>query len=172
MPSVFHEFVAAGINTDITDWFKDVREGRVCSDERTIATVKQMSATLATTVKFSAEDNGDKKDPDLSFEIDHPSCEFPGLVVEVAWSQRKLDLPRLAKRYVEATNGNIRTVVGLNLNDIYRSRRNEGAGPGFATFSVWQAELDGISGKARVIKAVEDRVRLLLVLQTAYCKQF
>jgi hypothetical protein len=172
MPSAFHEFVAAGINTDITDWFKDVREGRVCTDERTIATAERMSATLATTVKFSKEDGGDRKDPDLSFEIEHPSCEFPGLVVEVAWSQRNLDLPRLAKRYIEETNGNIRTVVGLNLNDIYRSRRNEGAGPGHATFSVWQAELYSVSGMARVIKAVEDEVLLLPVSQTTYCTQF
>ena len=172
MPSVFHESVAAGINTDITDWFKDVREGRaeyngrVCSDKKTMDTAGQMRAKLATTVKLTKGDASDKRDPDLSFRIQHPSCRSPGLVVEVAWSQRGLKLPRLAERYITETNGNIRTVIGLNLNDIYKSRQNEGASPEPATFSVWQAETDSISGKARLINPVKDQVRLLFVLQT------
>jgi hypothetical protein len=116
---------------------------------------------LATTIKFPTAHTSlsQRKDPDLSYKFLQEGCKFPGLVIEVAWSQRKLDLERLAKRYIEGSNGDIRTVVGVNLNDIYHARRNEGTAT--ATFSVWRAELDS-SGKAKINKnVVEDQVCFL-----------
>jgi hypothetical protein len=40
---------------------------------------------------------------------------------------RKLDLPQLAKRYIQGSNSEIRTVIRVNLNDIYKAKQGKGA---------------------------------------------
>lgn len=165
MPSKIHDSVAFGFNTDITDWLKDVREGRakynggVCSDDNAIAIAQKIKAKGTGRIKFPAPDArySDHKEPDLAFRHVCPVCKFPGLVVEVAWSQRKLELPPLAKNYIQKTNGDIRTVIGLNLNDVYKEGENRSA-----TFSVWRAELD-VTGRAtgRVSPNVDHQVCFL-----------
>ncbi|KAK6951658.1 hypothetical protein Daesc_006181 [Daldinia eschscholtzii] len=151
MPSAYHECMAGSINSHITDWLKDVREKRslykgvICEDPETINIAKNIKPTLATRVDLSGNTDdpaGDNKDPDLSFRLKHPETIGPGLVVEVAWSQRDLNLPRIARSYIEKANGRVRTVIGINLNDIYKSRRVGELYTGTATFSTWKAEFD------------------------------
>ncbi|KAI1477518.1 hypothetical protein F4774DRAFT_427158 [Daldinia eschscholtzii] len=149
MPSPYHDCMAGSINTHITDWLKDVREkqslykGKICKDQETIDVAKKIKATLGSRVNLSRDTGdpaGDKKYPDLSFRFKDPETIGPGLVVEVAWSQRDLNLPRIARNYIEKTNGRVRTVIGIQLYDIYKSRRIGGLYTGTATFSIWKAE--------------------------------
>jgi hypothetical protein len=75
-----------------------------------------------------------------------------------------LDLPSIAEGYIQASKGEIRTVVGVNLNDIYRVRRRKGdqtvSANATATFSVWRAEVDNSNRETNVTvkKSVEDQV--------------
>jgi len=54
-----------------------------------------------------------KRSPDCAFR--HKGAKYPGLIIEVSYSQKAKDLPRLADDYILGSNGNIRTVIGLDL---------------------------------------------------------
>ena len=171
MSSFLHDTLAEEIGGDIIVWLRGIRNRVNCSDERTIAAVKGIGSAGTSTITFPvATGSPDKKGPDKSFQ--HRQCEFPGLVIEVAWSQRKLDLPWLADSYIQRSKGEIRTVVGVNLNDIYRVKRRKGAKTASAeapaTFSVWRAELDNSNGQTRVSvkNSVRDQVHFPPVLQS------
>lgn len=61
--------------------------------------------------------------PDASFQLE--GCDYPGLVIVVAWGNgNKLDLNAKAKYYFESSQGEIRTFIGLNLNDIYEEQQS------------------------------------------------
>lgn len=128
------------------------------------------------------------KQPDQGYQLLFDGCEYPGLVIEVAWNQNKSDLKEKAKHYFECTNGQIRTVVGLNLNDIYvkqqaaekkwktleekwkKGKANSRPEPLTllaptaattpATFSIWRAKYSSRTKKTTFRKdSVEDQVR-------------
>ncbi|KAF2183922.1 hypothetical protein K469DRAFT_482833, partial [Zopfia rhizophila CBS 207.26] len=147
MSSDLHDTVAAEIWSDIYDRLKEVRK-------RTDRTSK---------IKFPVS-NGqmDSKSPGSAFQ--HRDCQFPGFVMKIAWSQRKLNLLELASEYIQRSQGSIRTVVGVNLNDIYaakmRQRRQATLGKSAATSSVWRAEVDESNGLKRVtvIESVLDKM--------------
>ena len=61
------------------------------------------------------------KAPDLSYQ--HDDCSYPGLVVEVLWSRDKPNVEKKVKYYFESTHGEVRTVVGFNLNDVYNTQQ-------------------------------------------------
>jgi hypothetical protein len=75
-------------------------------------------------------------------------------------------------RYIQRSKGEIRTVVGVNLNDIYRKKRRKGAKTASAdapaTFSIWRAEFDNSNGQTRVSvkNSVRDQVHFPLILQS------
>ncbi|KAI0110181.1 hypothetical protein F4814DRAFT_451156 [Daldinia grandis] len=137
MPSTFHESMAGNFNSIIDRWLGSVESGALCTVDGTRAeTVKvasRLKPTLAVRVKCK-EPRDDRLEPDLSFT--YRECTVADLVVEVAWSQSHLKLPDRARRYIEGNNGEIRTVIGLNMNDIYKGGRR-------ATVSVWKAKLVG-----------------------------
>lgn len=120
----------------VAEWLMNVKNGSFCTagptKKNTMDTAKLIAFNLATTVECN-EPRDDRLEPDLSFR--HKRCLVADLVVEVAWSQSKLKLPDRARRFIEGNDGRIRTVVGLDLNDMYRGGRK-------ATFSVWKAQLE------------------------------
>lgn len=90
------------------------------------------SASIEAPSRFGGEHN--TKSPDKSYG--HEPCDgSPTLVIEVAWSQRSLDLPKLAKRYIQGSKGQIRTVIGVDIP--YRRPGEEGTSAGF---SIWRVE--------------------------------
>ncbi|KAJ2972968.1 hypothetical protein NUW58_g9062 [Xylaria curta] len=137
MPSSFHEAMAGKLSDRIVWWLRDIANGALCNvdsrKEETMKIANGISSTLATRVKYD-EPRDDQMEPDLSFT--NEDCIDADLVVEVAWSQSNLKLPYRATRYIEGKQGAIRTVIGINMNDIYR-------GGCRATFSVWKAQHDG-----------------------------
>ena len=137
MPSAFHESTAGMFNDEITGWLQEIKQGTLCTiestKENTMRVASKIDSTLATRVKYS-EPRDDQLEPDLSLTYDE--CAVADLVVEVSWSQSALKLPDRARRYIKGKKGRIRTVVGLNMNDIYQGGRK-------ATFSIWKAQLDG-----------------------------
>ncbi|KAI0532521.1 hypothetical protein GGR58DRAFT_489901 [Xylaria digitata] len=137
MPSTFHEAMTGKLNDVIVRWLGNIIDGKLCNvettKEETMRIASGISSTLASRVKFS-EPRDDQLEPDLSFT--NEDCTNADLVVEVAWSQSNLKLPYRATRFIEGRQGAIRTVIGLNMNDIYQ-------GGCRATFSIWKAQHDG-----------------------------
>ena len=83
-----------------------------------------------------------KHSPDSSFaRIDKKS---PHLIIETSFSQKRKDLPRLADDYILGSHGNVKLVLGLDIE--YRNTKT-------ATVSVWEYE-EGIE---------EDGVRYISV---------
>ena len=58
--------------------------------------------------------------PDIAFR--HDQARFPGLILEVSNSQKTKDLPGLAEDYFFGSCGNIRMMVGLDI-DYRKSKR-------------------------------------------------
>lgn len=157
MPSTFHENMAGNFSDLIRDWLHDVRKGEHCkvdsTKQNTINVAGKIRSSLAARVKCS-EPRDDQLEPDLSYTCD--DCTVADLLVEVAWSQSNLQLPGRAKRYIEGKNGEIRTVVGLDMNNIYR-------GGCKATFSIWKARF--IDGRWRCTMAAENQVRYFGIIK-------
>ncbi|KAI0101526.1 hypothetical protein GGR51DRAFT_563427 [Nemania sp. FL0031] len=145
MPSAFHEAMAGQLNRLVEEWRSSIANGTLCKVERdkkeTMKVAGEIRATIATRVEYE-EPYDDRMEPDLSFTCE--GCQTPDLLFEVAWSQRNVKLPDRAMRYISGTSGAIQTVVGLNMNDIYRRGRR-------ATFSIWKAEQDGNKWKAKAL---------------------
>ncbi len=51
--------------------------------------------------------------PDIQFRQKH--AHFPGLVIEIAYSQAGKDLARLARSYILGSHGNVRQVIGIEI---------------------------------------------------------
>lgn len=78
----------------------------------------------------------DEMGPDASFKL--LGCTYPGLVMEVAWSSGDMSkLKEKAKYYFENTDAQIRTVVGIDLSNIYK-KQNAAEKRWLADFNKWQ----------------------------------
>ncbi|OQU96337.1 hypothetical protein CLAIMM_02435 [Cladophialophora immunda] len=100
------------------------------------------------TISYRTE-NGERvqRDPDAQFGLEGRSK--PTLIIEVAWSQSKKDLERMALEYIKCTQGEIRAVVGLDVD--YAQWKS-------ARLTVWRAvvndkELVGVSSESMVIRS-------------------
>jgi len=106
----------------------------------------------------SAEDGDSQttitREPDAEFK--HEDACWPGVIIEVSYSQKTKALPRVADNYILETNGNIRVVVGLDLD--YKTKK--------ATVSMWrpkyvttqQGEVDLMAAQTvdRQVSTVQD----------------
>jgi hypothetical protein len=95
-------------------------------------------------------------EPDASFSYLH--AKYPGVVLEVSYSQKKKDLSRLADDYIIQSDGNIQIVVALDIE--YQGSKK-------ATLSVWrpQVVINERDGQEELIAAqVEDKVRCSVIL--------
>ena len=61
------------------------------------------------------------KNPDGSFQL--RGCAFPSLMIEVGWAQKKSDVLEKRDYYFEISQGDIRTIVHIDLNDIYKKQK-------------------------------------------------
>jgi hypothetical protein len=90
---------------------------------------KEISSEGSTTLKFDDKEYG-KHDPDAQFR--HSKAQFPGVVIEVSYSQKRKDLDRLADDCILGSDGNIQVVVGLDIE--YKASKQ-------ATLSVWRPNI-------------------------------
>ena len=54
-----------------------------------------------------------KHEPDASFK--HIDAEYPGVVIEISYSQKRKDLGRLADDYILGSDGSIHAMVGVDV---------------------------------------------------------
>ncbi|KAF9732014.1 hypothetical protein PMIN01_09943 [Paraphaeosphaeria minitans] len=108
MPTGVHEFFIDEVEDDIRSQLKAIRN----RPDRT--------------AQFKS-----RYHPDISFG--HKDARFPGLIVEVAFSQDYKQLRRLAENYLLDSDANVRVVVGINIAYDKVSRK--------ATISIWRPKL-------------------------------
>jgi hypothetical protein len=153
MPSKLHDHVAEQINRVILrqlDAF--IEQGETKTAELAGNIYPLGSADVEFPSRLTGNKN--KKSPDKSYG--HEPCDgYPPLVIEVAWSQNRLDLPKLAKRYIQGTKGAIRTMIGI---DLQYWRPTEAAPGTPASFSIWRAGQPNLRGVPSVVQS-DERVR-------------
>ncbi|KAF2220216.1 hypothetical protein BDZ85DRAFT_267365 [Elsinoe ampelina] len=129
MPSSPHDSLARRLGYLIYDQLKDVAAG----DDK--ASEFARNVHLVGSADITYEISGARKitQPDESFK--HDEMAFPGVILEMAFSQTLKDLRRKAKDHIYDSDGNIRAVVGLKLP------YGVDASQKIATLHVWRPEV-------------------------------
>jgi len=146
MPSSLHELVAAEVNAEIRQQLR-VLAGRADS---TCGFARRIKPTASADICFD-NPKYSKHCPDGQFG--HAEARYPGVVLEVSYSQKKKDLPRLADAYILGTRARIQVVVGLDIDYTGKSKR--------ATLSVWRPQIQVNTADRKVFvahKTVSDQV--------------
>ncbi|KIX08396.1 uncharacterized protein Z518_03052 [Rhinocladiella mackenziei CBS 650.93] len=116
-----HEYLASSVVVDILQQLRVIARRADSTGEF----VKKIGSAAIT---FN-DPTLSKHSPDGSFR--HIEARYPGVVIEVSYSQKRRDLPRLADDYILGSDAEIRAVVGLDLD--YRGKR--------ATVSIWRPRI-------------------------------
>ncbi|OBT69378.1 hypothetical protein VE03_01139 [Pseudogymnoascus sp. 23342-1-I1] len=77
------------------------------------AFAREIRSSGSASINFADEEYG-KHDPDALFR--HSKAQFPGVVIEVSYSQKRKDLARLADDYILGSDSDIRVVVFRDAN--------------------------------------------------------
>jgi hypothetical protein len=135
MPSPLHDIFAIRLQEVIArelENFTTQEEIRPVTERIRIATTSD--------IRFSDASIVGKKSPDGSFRF--TGTKYPPLVIEVANSQKRRDLPRLAESYIERTKGRTKTVIAIDLE--YRdpdTRAAHSLPPRSAVYSIYRHRL-------------------------------
>ena len=73
---------------------------------------KEIGFEGSASIKF-ADQEYSRHDPDAQFQ--HSKAQYPGVVIEVSYSQKRKDLARLADDYILGSDSDIRAVVSLDI---------------------------------------------------------
>ena len=126
MPSPTHDYFATYFRDEICKELNKIASNR--NDEAKPFAEKVISALGSRVLLAETDDENDpiKREPDIQFH--YPGARYPGIVVEVSYSQDGKDLRRLAQDYILYSNGDIKLVIGVDLN--YRGKPS--------TVSLWR----------------------------------
>ncbi|KAI1660384.1 hypothetical protein F4813DRAFT_292721 [Daldinia decipiens] len=149
MNSELHEHVSREIFMTLANQLKTHSKRVTNSELPGQIPSKRFIFTGSARISFGDKSRGNC--PDESFR--YPDCKYPGLVIEVSWSQRPRELPKRAKDFITKSNGGVRTVISIDVHDSYEKKRQSGM-PGEAKFSVWRA--DWVSGNKVIPKMSVD----------------
>lgn len=134
MPTTVHETFIGQVVADILDQLRTLGSSdkscanfaRCIKSLRSSRIVFKNSTESDPTSGSIAEETYIRREPDASFA--HESAKYPGVIIEVSYSQKRRSVPHLAEDYILESNGNIRFVVGLDIE--YRGTKK-------ATVSIW-----------------------------------
>lgn len=142
MPSAVHDFLSSSIGHEIKDRLDSIsRGGR--SVEPTIATFAAniRSGASSSILLFEGDDvapsspssssplrHDMERCPDAQFH--HRQAAYPGVVIEVSYTQSGKQVSKIAQDYILYSNGNIKVVLGVDIS-------REG---GEAGLSVWRPQ--------------------------------
>ncbi|KAK5012936.1 hypothetical protein LTR16_001959 [Cryomyces antarcticus] len=148
MPTTLHERFTAAVEEDIVGQLKTIGMGlgRAAQFARDVRDVRSSRIFLASDESRSSRS---KREPDASFR--HIDAEFPGVVVEVSYSQKREDLARLADDYLLGSDGSTRVLIGLDIE--YRGSRK-------ATVSMWRPQyiMNAEQEELRAVQTVQNEV--------------
>jgi hypothetical protein len=135
MPSPLHDIFAIRLQEVI------IRELKASEEQEEVRIVVDRIKIAATSdIRFDNTSVKDKKSPDGSFRF--AGTKYPPLVIEVANSQKREDLPYLAESYIERTKGRTKTVITIDLE--YRApneRATRSLPPRSAVYSIYRNRL-------------------------------
>ncbi|GAO13113.1 hypothetical protein UVI_02024720 [Ustilaginoidea virens] len=122
MPTHLHEWVMNSVVEELRHQLRKLGAGHGASADF----ARAVNARGSPTLDFTKTGYG-KHDPDAQFR--HSKAQYPGVVIEVSYAQKRKDLGYLAEDYILGSDGNIRVVIGLDVE--YNNSKK-------ATLSVWR----------------------------------
>lgn len=127
MPSTIHEYFSTCVVEVLKDQLRRIgeREGADGDFASRITSVGSARIFLETD---DADSKTVRRQPDGQFQ--HKDSIYPGVVLEVSWSQDGKDLRRLAEDYILGSDGKIKAVVGFDINPLGKE----------STVSLWRAK--------------------------------
>lgn len=137
MPSPLHDMFCAKLVDEISNQLRNFQQGH--GPAATFAKKIVHFATSRILIPDDADDgerNYIRREPDASFG--HSGAHYPGVIIEVCYSQKRREVSRLADDYILNTDGSVNVVVCLDID--YKQ-------PNKATISVWRpkyVEVDGV----------------------------
>lgn len=169
MASDFHETVTTRIKKTITKWIDHIKEETIGSSEETRTIIKTLdeAGNIRIPIVSKYPKGKNTKGPDVMFRHDDCTfpCAYPPLVIEVIWAHRPYSIKEYATQYIEKSQGNIRTFVGVDMYKFYRNQRNA-----TATISVWRARKNSKTGKVDIVAEDDDdeQVRIFTWIANTY----
>lgn len=137
MPTAIHDTFCAKLAGEISNQLRQFEnsEGSVADFAGQVEHFSTSRINLPVDSK-DGELKYSTREPDASFG--HPKAQYPGVVIEICYSQKRRDVARLADDYILNTDGSIKAVVCVDI-DYKQSQR--------ATLSVWRPEYVKVEGK-------------------------
>jgi hypothetical protein len=119
MPTPVHDFFTSSVALEIYKQLQSIANGESAASKF----AKQIQSGGSSRIFLKDGDSGDEtavprtfphRQPDAQFQ--YPCTAYPGIVLEVSYSQNGKDLQKLARDYILQSNGDIKVVIGFNIN--------------------------------------------------------
>lgn len=144
MPTPIHDFFATSVSNTVDARLREI--GQQDDEAGRFAINIRSGGTSRILMKGSTKQGGVPQDetrlwercPDGQFQ--HRQAALPGVVIEVSYSQDGKDLEKLAWEFIWRSNGDIKAVVGFDLNQTKAS-----------TVSLWRPTYTTRRGRAGVV---------------------
>lgn len=132
MPTGVHELFIDGVEDAIRCQLKTIRSG----SDTAARFVQKVRPARSTEIYFPVDNAPSsmqsKYEPDASFW--HDDAQYPGVIIEIAYSQKRKSLGRLAEDYHLDSDASVQVVVGLDIE--YGKKRSQKA-----TLSEWRTRM-------------------------------
>ncbi|MCJ1467824.1 hypothetical protein MMC07_006449 [Pseudocyphellaria aurata] len=122
MPSAVHEILAIDITQEILGQLRAIAQ----SGGPSAIFAGKIKTIASTTLEFGDPEFG-PHDPDTS--LAHFEADYPSVILEVSYPQKRKDLSRLADEYILGSDANIRVVIGIDVE--YKGTKK-------ASVSIWR----------------------------------
>lgn len=157
-PSLLHEKFLFDVTHHIEHWLQSIAQSQGPSGLFALNT----GGIGSPKITFEESDYGSHQ-PDAAFK--HLDEAYPGVVIEISYSQKKKDLPRLADDYILGSDQSIRSVIGIDIE--YKASKQ-------ATVSIWRPQIiqnDAGESELCSIQSVVDQVypRQIHLLENEIC---
>lgn len=145
MSTTLHDTFASKLVTEIKKRLESLAKNQI----QTRDFIKKISS-VSGAIHFEEEGKKFKHVPDIRFH--HEDAAWPGVVIEVSYSQKRKGLVDLAENYILASDGGIRVVVGIDLE--YKKSKE-------ASISIWRLKIspgDDGQPKGEVIQELDNEL--------------
>jgi hypothetical protein len=145
MPGSLHESLGSYITQEILRQLGTIAQ----SSDPSAKFAGNIENSASAEINFEDTEYGSHQ-PDASFQ--HFEAQYPGVILELSYSQKKQDLSRLANEYILGSDADIRVVIGIDIE--YKGSKK-------ASISVWRPRI-GVNNQGEeelfVVHTVKDRV--------------
>lgn len=145
MPGSLHESLGSYITQELLRQLGTIAQGS--SPSAVFAGNIENSASAE--ISFEDTEYGSHQ-PDASFQ--HFEAQYPGVILELSYSQKKKDLSRLAHEYILGSDADIRVVIGIDVE--YKGSKK-------ASVSIWRPHIEVNDAGERelfVVQTTTDKV--------------